>query len=112
MNTQTTNTENGGKGEILAFSFFRKKKWLSAIMALIFLLSSCSPAWASRAGNYGDKDAGTNFLLGGLAGVVTVVSSILNPVGAAAGSVAGDLTGLFMYYNFYTSYGQTIKICG
>jgi hypothetical protein len=97
------------KGDFLAFSFFKKSRWMSAAMALIFLLNVCAPAWA-REGNHGSSTALKSFASGSLVGVFTAVSCI-SPVAGVIGSLAGDITGFAMYYYSYESYGKTwIKI--
>ena len=98
------------KGDFLAFSFFKKSRWMSVVIALIFLLNTCAPAWA-REGNYGPSTSLGSFASGVLAGAVTFVSCYIDPTAGAAGSVAGDLTGLFLFYYSYNDYGKTwIKI--
>jgi len=98
------------KGDFLAFSFFKKSRWISAAMALIFLLNVCAPAWA-REGNHGSSTALKSFASGSLVGALTAVSCVISPVAGVIGSAAGDITGFAMYYYSYESYGKTwIKI--
>lgn len=94
----------------LAFSFFKKCRWLRVVIALIFLLNICAPAWA-RDGNSGKTGAWLTLGSGALVGAVTVVSVLISPWGGFAGSVIGDLAGFAMYYYDYSDYGKTwIKI--
>ncbi len=99
--------------EILVFTsaFNRTKKWLSLTIALIFLFNISSPAWA-RQGNYGKTESWDAFAQGALAGLVTTISCALNPVAGAVGSVAGDITGLVMYYCFYETHGKPMELFG
>lgn len=93
-------------------SLKRPKKWVSAIMALVLLLTICQPLEA-RPGNHGEYSTGEMFALGFLAGAITDVIIILGNGGpvsyaAAAGSVASQLVGLYMYYYVYDSSGETV----
>lgn len=102
-----TKRKSGGKGEILFFSFPIGKRWMSAILALIFLFNTCFPAWA-RDGNYGRTESFEAFTGGLLAGLVTGLGCYLNPAVGMYGSVTSDLVGLYMYYNYYHDYGRTM----
>ena len=94
------------KGDLLTLSFFKKSRWMSVVIALIFLVNTCAPAWA-REGNFGTTTALGSLGRGALAGVVTAVSCYVDPVAGAVGSITGDLVGLYMYYYSYSSYGET-----
>jgi hypothetical protein len=104
--------KTGGKGEVLVFSpsrFRKPKKWISALMALIFLFTSLCPAQAARSGNYGDYSSGDMFLLGFIAGAITDICIMFgNPYAGVAGSVCANIASVYMYYNHYQSSGETV----
>ena len=110
MKTQTNNNKNiGGKGEILIFSALRKKKWnkiVSAIIALVFLFNTLTPAYAWRPGNRGESSSFEMFAKGALSGAITSLMVYLNPVAGAASSVASDIAGTVVYYNDYENYNK------
>ncbi|MBL7130248.1 MAG: hypothetical protein ISS45_02380, partial [Candidatus Omnitrophica bacterium] len=95
-----------------AFSSWRGKRWMSAIIALIFLFSTCTPTYAGRLGNYGSETPFSAWGKGFLSGIFTGIACIADPTGAAVGSVASDLTSLTMYYTMYESYGEPMEILG
>lgn len=92
--------KSGGKGEML-------KKWMSAILALIFLFNSCIPPVWAREGNCGKTTPGEAFTGGALVGAVTSIACWIDPAAGAAGSIASDIAGLYMYYEYYDTYGET-----
>lgn len=107
------------KEKVLFFtapSFRKPKRWISAIMAFVFLFQTLSPAWA-REGNYGETKSWEMFAVGGLASAVTNVCILWGGSGDAglwgaaavgAGSVASDLTGYYMYRNYYNTSGESV----
>lgn len=108
----------GKKDSVVFFtnpSFKRPKKYISAIMALVFLLTVCQPLEA-RPGNYGEYSSGEMFGMGMLVGAITDIMILLScgtggvpgGIAAGAGAVASQLTGLYMYYNEYETSGETI----
>lgn len=88
------------------------KKWMSAIIALIFLSNIALPAYASdfiyRPGNYGDKGSLTMYLTGGLAGAATDIAIIVDPIIGTTISVASDVTGAILYRYFYSIQGMPV----
>ncbi|MBM3248759.1 MAG: hypothetical protein FJZ10_05030, partial [Candidatus Omnitrophica bacterium] len=110
----------GGRGEILVFSPMIKNplmKLMSATLALIFLFNVVcpSPAYAWRPGNYGEKGAFASFAGGFLAGAITSIACIINPVAGAASAVASDVVSSALYYHDYQNYNDpwfTVKIFG
>ncbi len=96
-----------------ASSLKRPKKWMSAIIALIFLLNVCSPAWAIREGNYGDTTSLEAFGAGFLSGAVTDIfimwgGGCTGSFAAAIGSIVSNIVGVYMYYNNYEDYGKPV----
>ncbi|MDD5155268.1 MAG: hypothetical protein PHF11_02145, partial [Candidatus Omnitrophica bacterium] len=90
------------------FSFFKKQKWLSAVVALVFLLNTCSPAWA-RPGNYGETSSFESWGNGALAGFATSAACVIagpNAPYVAVGSAVSDITNLVLYNTMYHSYGE------
>jgi len=92
-----------------AFSSWRGKRWMSAIIALIFLFNTCLPVYAlgSREGNYGEHNALEHFGMGALAGGITAGMCLLTGGTSAIGSVASDIGGYVMYRTMYESIGET-----
>ncbi|MFC1704507.1 hypothetical protein ACFL1E_07010, partial [Candidatus Omnitrophota bacterium] len=110
MKKQSHNKVNvGGKGEILIFAAWRQKRWtkvMSALVALIFLLNTCLPAYALRPGNYGQASSFKSFANGALSGAVTSITCMISPVAGTLSTIAKDITGAYMYQHHYDTYNK------
>lgn len=97
---------------------FKPNKFLSIILILALLLNPCmaSTSLASRYGNYGVSGAWESFGVAFLIGCLTVALAIIagpNAMWASiAGTVAADLTGLYIYFFHYHDSGAPFEIGG
>jgi hypothetical protein len=102
------NRTEDSEEKILFFSscfFKRSKKWVSTIMAPVFLFTSFSPAYA-REGNYGDESTGAAALNGAVGGLVCSIGAMTGGWMSTIIIAASDLTSLGMYYGAYSESGK------
>ena len=111
----------GEKGEVLSFIHFNKcrcRKWMSALVALVFLFTVCSPGYA-RIGNYGDSETSDNFYSGVFSAVLSAIMVYAGGANEGTGSwtavasaAAYNIAGVYSYYHAYEEYGETYKLFG
>jgi len=91
---------------------YKHKRLISAILALVFFLYTCAPAWA-REGNTANQETWKAWAGGTIVAALTVAAAFCGAdsggyIATAAGSMASDLVGLYMYYNHYSTYGESV----
>jgi hypothetical protein len=94
--------------------FNKNKKWLSAVVALIFFFNTCATAFA-RQGNYGDPLLASSVWAAGM-GAVSGVQLVLScnasefPLEVPLGEAIGGCIGTAFYFLFYPYYGEIVQI--